>query len=116
MKYLTQIITEVRQIPVWEHHKRSAPFKVPSYELNTEKCHASIPSLKQIGINSGGYLAKLTTLNSVNQVHGIGDKNLTVETTNIPANLKEIKVADLIAEMKKTSLAELTAARNSNNV
>jgi hypothetical protein len=67
MKYSTQITTEVRQIPMWDHHKEYTLDNIPPFELNTEKCHTSIPSLKQIecGI-SYYYLKYLKTMNSAN--------------------------------------------------
>ena len=68
MKYLTQIITEVRHILIWDNDEDRTPNNVPPFALNKEKFYTEISSLKQIecGIGSFGELSYLKTVNLAN--------------------------------------------------
>jgi hypothetical protein len=46
MKYLTQIITSVRHIPIFDAREDLSLPNVPPFSLSTDKLHASIPFLR----------------------------------------------------------------------
>ena len=67
MKYLTQITTQVRHIPIWDHLKVYPMVNIPIFTLTVEECYSSIQSLKQI--ECGFYSVDLKYLKTVNSAN-----------------------------------------------